>query len=477
MFFNKKKTFNHHLFYILLLGIILRVLFIQYISHYYFARTNIFVDGDTFAWATCFENLYLYGTYTFDFTHEYGYFARTPGYSFFMGFFYLLSGKNWETAYQLIGWTQSLMDIFTIYIIYKIGQLLFVNKHTSLILAFIYATYPFIIVWNPVVYSEYTSIFFMLLGIYFFLKNSKLDFLFSSISLSLSALIRPQLVLLLFIICLYLLIQHIHQKKYNLVKLTLFLIPILLIYGSWPLRNYINYKKIIITQDIKGLPLSGEDWIAFTQYTYSVKAEWEPQFTDLISNKRVLFPKEAYISNQDSLKLEQAIYLAQHCSSSFSKWKGFWGKRISHSDPNCNKKIKQLFDELRINQIKHNPFNYYIILPLKNLKKAIFKSELNTPKNKLVAIIGKFLFSYRTLLLFLGMIGALMILKSKTNARYFSSIILSYFITCYLALCFGTGPQFRNIEIRYFLPADVLLLIPASYLIHIVLLKTKLIKN
>ncbi|HET8647000.1 MAG TPA: hypothetical protein VFO85_16005, partial [Vicinamibacteria bacterium] len=42
---------------------------------------------------------------------------------------------------------------------------------------------------------------------------------------------------------------------------------------------------------------------------------------------------------------------------------------------------------------------------------------------------------------------------------------LSFFVLLYLTLCAGTSPQLRNIEMRYFLPADVLLLIPAAGLI------------
>jgi hypothetical protein len=47
-----------------------------------------------------------------------------------------------------------------------------------------------------------------------------------------------------------------------------------------------------------------------------------------------------------------------------------------------------------------------------------------------------------------------------------SRICLLYFMLLYFYLCFGTGDQCRNIEIRYFLPADILLLIPAAFFIE-----------
>jgi len=43
---------------------------------------------------------------------------------------------------------------------------------------------------------------------------------------------------------------------------------------------------------------------------------------------------------------------------------------------------------------------------------------------------------------------------------------LSYFLILYITLCSGIGPQFRNIEMRYFLQADVILLIPAAFMIN-----------
>jgi hypothetical protein len=67
-------------------------------------------------------------------------------------------------------------------------------------------------------------------------------------------------------------------------------------------------------------------------------------------------------------------------------------------------------------------------------------------------------------MIFLGLIG--LIFLRRVDQR-FSYIALGFFISFYFSLSFGTSPQLRNIEIRYFLMADILLLIPASFLISI----------
>ena len=465
---NEIRT-NNRLMLTMLVGLILRVLFILVGAKYYFGRENIFVDGDTQVWVACIQNLIETGTYTMNPGHEYGYFGRTPGYSFFIGIFYLLTGKDWNAAYPLIAWTQVVLDVIAIYFVYKIGlKLLNGDKKSAAIPAFLYATYPFVIVWNPVVYSELLSIFFLIIGLYYFIyEEKKYNYFFAGVFVSLSVLCRPQVLLMIGVMGLVILIKkrkNIYLLFRNLVQ---FGLAVLIVYGSWPIRNYINYGKIELTHDLRGFGVWGTDALAFREYIYSVKTEWEPQFSDIIHNKTVIFPKEAYVTREDSLKLEEAVYLSKNCGSGFSEWRGYWKTPISGE--NCNEKIKKLYDELRLNQTRQNPLNYYLIIPLKNLQKAIFKTKLYDRKS-VGRKIASLLFIYRTLLIIMGLIGIIMMLKHSIY-QHISWLILTYFLLLYLLICAGTGPDFRNIEMRYFLPADILLLISASLPLKIVLQK------
>lgn len=445
------------------IGFAVRLLFMFFFAELYFSRENIFVDGDTSLWTTMFTNWYKTGVLTLDPNHDYGYFGRTPGYTFFIGGIYLITGLKWATAFKFIAWAQIIIDSIAVLAIYKTALTFFNSKRTALITGLLYAIYPFVIVWSPVIYSESLSVSTLIIGFYFLVRNRKYDSILAGALISLAILCRPQILPIIFIIGVFFLHQLYLKVPKTFNRATLFFLTVAVCYGSWPLRNYLNHDKLVLTQDIRSFKTAGEDWLAFTEYIYSVKAEWEPQFTNLISNKDVTFPANAYTNYEDSLKLEKAIHLAKNCGSSFSNWKGYWKESFSTSDPNCNEEIAQLFHELKESQIEANPLNFYLLVPLQNLKKALFKLSLYKPSSTLVKVVGIALFSYRTLLLILGIIGSVLMFKNKT-LRPFAILIFGYFAFLYLILCFGVGPQFRNIEMRYFLPADVLLLIPAAYL-------------
>lgn len=471
---------NKSLLYIVLLGLALRLLFTLFVAPIYFNRVNIFVDGDTGAWTRAIQNLIYYGELNFlvpgnDITA----YSRMPGYSFFLApsfllvtFFYKLLGLDvhnynaiWDIALKLTAYSQIVLDTISIFLTFYITKRLFNNYKIGIISSFLYATYPFVIVWNPVCYSEIPSIFFALLSLALALKwNNKVILALAGISLGFAVLNRPQYALLApFVIFLF------YQKyrsitKEGVAQAVIFYMFFVITYGSWPMRNYIRFGKMVTTQDLSGINNWNKEVIAFMQYVYSVKAEWDPQFSNIIHNKPVKFPKIAYRTPEDSIKLERAIYLSQNCGSGFSYWKGYWKKPIPANDPSsCSEEAAKLFNELRANQIKYNPVNFYLILPLQNLKKALFKSELGDNKS-LARRLGGMLFYYRTFLIILGFIGLLLMFRGKSTIPT-ALLVGSFFTALYLYMCFGTSPQCRNIEIRYFLQPDVLMLLPAAFLL------------
>ena len=461
MWVNKIKR-NKYLLMALLFGAILRFGFIVFGAEVYFNRPDIFIDGDTWAWQNCIENLINKGEFTVG--GENGQFSRMPGYPYFMGIFYLLCNKNWEIAIPAICWTQTILDIFCIYLMYLLSLKIFKKQTIALIAGFIYATYPFIIVWNPVAYAEQFSIFLVICALLFFYKsieknNSIVYLVITGIILALAGLTRPQLIPLAGILSFVLLFQS-RKLILNLKNSFVVGVSFLIVFSLWPLRNYINHERFIVTKNANGFLNWQEDVISFMQFTYAVKSEWDPQYTSIIKNQKTTYPKIAYGDNKDdSLKLEKAIYLAKNCGAGFSRKGGYWKNIINENEENCNDEISKLFNELRENHIKNNPFNFYINVPFKNLKKAIFKSQLYDNKST-YRKIGSLLFYWRTILILVGLIGALTLVK-KNKISYIS---LFYFASVYIILCFGTSPFMRNIEIRYFLPADILLIFPASFI-------------
>tara|TARA_Y200000002_G_scaffold93733_1_gene75565 strand:+ start:1151 stop:2599 length:1449 start_codon:yes stop_codon:yes gene_type:complete len=451
---------SNYLTLIIISGLILRFLFLFYGAEIYYQRTVFYVMPDTRAWQKCIENLIHHGEYAL--THNNGYFARMPGYSFFMGIFYFFSGFDWDQAYKLIAVFQTALDILCIKLIYGITRNIYRNNKKALISAILYAIYPFVIVWNPICISESLSVFLVIFFLFYFIKSyhSKSNILFSvsAIILALACLTRPQIIPLFPIATLSLFLK---RKTISLKKITVFAFSFLLIFGFWPLRNYINHDKLLITKNADGFPGWTIDVISFMQYTYSVKTDWDPQYTSIIQNTTTTYPEISYFRKDDSLKLVRAIYLAKNCGSGFSNKKGYWNSKIQSKDENCNKEIAKIFKELRSNQIKENPLNFYIYIPLENLKKAIFKSSLINKKSNIINILSSFLFGLRTFLIIIGFLG--LFINLNQTSKIFSLISILFFLSVYITLCFGTAPFMRNIEIRYFLVPDVLLLISASH--------------
>ena len=275
-------------------------------------------------------------------------------------------------------------------------------------------------------------------------------------------LFRPQLLLLVPVFLFVLIV--IYQFEFPLFKKSIYFLGMFLFaYAPWPIRNYVNYQKVILTQDLRGINNWDVDALSFMQYIFSVKAEWEPQFSQIIHNEKVEWPKDSYLSSEDSLKLERVTYLSQNCGRGFSYWREYWKQPITNS--NCNIEIKQIYDDLRQEQIENNPINFWIKVPLQNFKKALFKLTLYDTKT-FIRKAASLLFIYRTFLLLIGMFGLWLMFKQRETLRNASIVIGLYFIALYIVLCTGTSPQFRNIEMRYFLPADILMLIPAAFVFN-----------
>jgi hypothetical protein len=459
------KLLKNPLAQILILGLILRIIFNLFFAKAYYGSDNIYWGGDTYAWANSFTNLWKHGHYNLRYgptMHEYGYFFRMPGYSFFIGFFWLICGKDWSIAMPLIGWLQTLMDVFNIFLFYHIAKIIFKSEKASLLSALIYALYPFVIVWNPIVYSEMLSITLGLSAILIFLRQKKNYALYTGILLALAALTRPQFLFMIPLVGIIILYRNKTDFKLLVRNALLYGISVIVIYGSWPLRNYINHGKVILTQDLRGAPHWEIDVISFMQYIYSVQNEWEPQMSQILAQEDVKIPDVLKDNPEEVAYLTELFEKSKTCSRGFSYWAN--AKRKYQKEIGCTEEITAQFQELRKKHIKMYPLNFYVILPLKNLKKALFKLSLNDTST-LIKKVASSLFIFRTLLIILGILGLIFMYRNTVN-KEMTFLIASFFLLLYLMLCGGTSPQMRNIEVRYFVHADILLLLPASYFIN-----------
>lgn len=455
---------------ILLLGLLLRIVFMLWGAPIYYGTSEYAAKGgDTHAWVVSMQNLVHSGTYTADPNYEDGKFFRPPGYSFFLLPFYFLSGFDLNLMYLLAQIFQVLLDTLSILLIFKIIKNVNGKDEVALLGSFLYCIYPFSIVWSPYLYAESPSVFFLLLSFYFVTcEPNRKNYLTSGIALGFAVLLRVQIIFAAPAIAIYLLSKNQSFKKLFISPAIFFFLAFGITYGSWPLRN-LCYGKFIPAEELQNDKHFSADFIAYMFYIWSVKTDHNPQFEQIINGQQVEWPKASFLHPEDSATLARMAVLCNTCGRGFSHFKASAGKidKPILEDNECTNEIAATFNRLRIEQIKENPFHFYITVPLSNLKKALFKLTLYGEKSTLVKLVSTVLFSYRTLFIFLGLLGVWLNKKMRLVDQTFLNILLIYFLLWYLVISFG----YRNMEIRYFLMNDVLMLIPASVSIIFVLKK------
>lgn len=448
--------------FIIILGFLVRLTFLLFGAEIFYGREDFYSNTDTNVWKEGWQNLIEYGSFTVNRGIFNGHFGRMPGFSYYIGIFNFFCGGDWQLTYKVIVWFQIFLDSVSVFLVYGISKTMMPSKVMRwYISAALYALYPFIIVWTSIAYSECPAVFLMLLSIYIGINaKSYPGYLFSGMVCGLSVLFRPQLLLLVLVLFIYLALKRKLSLRIRVIHIAVFFSGVAVTYGIWPVRNYILSSRVILTQDLSGITNWREDVLSYMNYIYLMKSEWNPEFESIIHNQDSVFSNWDNFEKKDSVLLEETVFLCRHCGTGFSEWEGFWKAPISDLERNCTKKIASNFNYLAAKQIRENPGKAFFFVPLQNLKKAVFKTELIN-NNGIAGKASSLLFILRSMLIISGLIGVVIMFREKISSVMIPTL---FFLFLYIILCFGVGPQFRNIEIRYFLPADILLLIPAGAL-------------
>nr|MBK9649764.1 hypothetical protein [Bacteroidota bacterium] len=304
----------------------------------------------------------------------------------------------------------------------------------------------------------------MFASFYFYTNpTQKYRLALSALFLGFASLTRPQCIVLFpCIIAVEFIFNIKNPKKYlkNILQLLLFFS---LSYGLWPARNYINQNKLIFIQDANIGNVWSPDWFAFMRYIFAVQTDIEPQASQLMNGEKVTWNEQSYHYSGDSANLAAFTNMLDTCGTGVSYFrlhKNLIDTPVA-SNQNCDAAIANLSEELVANQKKYNAFNYYINVPFSNLKKSLFKSGLYGKQSNSVKIIASLLFGIRTVGILAGLFCCIWLLLFTSIRKEFLTITIMYFAGWYAYMCW----LFRNIEVRYFLNADVLLLIPLAIVI------------
>lgn len=441
--------------FILIAGLVIRLAFLFWGASVFYGSGSEFTNNDSFSYTNSFLNLLNHGVFSFDLTHPDAYFGRLPGYPFFWGIHYLIFGP--ELVYWGVAITQIALDVAAIFLLYHITLTVSRSETAGLATAFLYAFYPFIIVWTTVSGTELLASFITIFFFYWLTckpvtyRNAFITALIAAVAFY----IREYLGVLIVSAGLYYLLE----LKLNLrfIKTAAVLgLTFILLYAFWPIRNYISFGRIIpLKTQTSGYHRYGADIVSARAWLYSWTTDADNYITKISQpGTEVAFPDHIFADNQDRLLADSLVQLARTCGSGFYNWAN---NKKAPFENNCNTQIEAGFIKLQKSYRNHQPLAYHFEVPLQNLKKGFFKNELTDGSHNLLT---QLLFSYRSVLLLLALGGILVNLKNRKIYPILFFPAFMYFFICFL---------FRQVEMRYLIQADVMLLIFSGLFIQFLL--------
>lgn len=460
-------------FFIFILALSIRLIFYFFGAEIYFGKNDFILQGDSGSYISGILNLIHHGTYTVNLNEVDAYAGRMPGYSLFIGIFLFLFGtSNLLFSLKIAAFFQMLLNSISAVLFYKFFLFLFKKNKISVWAGLLFSLYPFMIFWTPIIYAESISIDLMIVALYLIVTNAthnKIKIILAGAITGFCILVRPQSIFLFASVPLFYFIQFAFTKK-TLVLSLLFIFSGLIIFGLWPARNYINHGKLVFMFNKSSSRFMSMDRLNFAYFMWSVQTDWEPQISQLLNNETFTLPDFVWkkLPTADIAKINNAVLLTRTCADGIAML-----KKLPQLSPeeDCSDEVAQMWKELRISIIKNAPFEFFIAVPISNIKKAVFKTSLiksynRIDKPKAVHNFASILFIYRSLLILTGFFGLLYIYIFQLKFILpFASLIFSYFFLTYFWLCF----IYRDMDIRYLLPADVLMLFPAAFMINHIL--------
>ncbi len=433
---------------ILATGFILKLLYLFFIGPALFQNWTLSTP-DSHSYTNTFINLVNTGDYTHDHRFVDASYGRLPVVVFAWGIFYLLLGE--AKAYAGLAVLQIILDVLATYLVYRIFLKLFSDR-TALMVSWAYAIFPLTLYFVVKTDTEYLSLFLIILVLHqlIYFKSDLKNCLTLSFLLIFGFYIREILLILIPLSGFYLLRNYqLSFSKY--ISIFLFM---LVLYAPWPIRNYIKSEKIILIKPLSaGYAEYQRDILGYMYWLYAWHNDQPDEYLAYAYklDREIVFPEEVFANETEKKLAVNTIQLARRCGTSFVEWQradGIKGKCYGCYD----RLIARSFNILKKSYQSNHPFNYYIKIPLQNLKKAFFKTDL-TNKSTAPEIPFKVFMGIRCLIIFSGLFACVVYWKKdyfKLSLIFFSSI---YFLVTALL---------RQVEMRYLFQVDVLILLAAT---------------
>lgn len=435
-------------------GFSLRLIFSFWGSKYYYGDLR-YTFGDSFSYTKSFINLVDKGIYTFDPSHPDAALYRGPIYPFFWGLHYLVFGEN--SVYQAVAVTQSLLDTLSGLLIYRILKELGVGAKGAALGGFLYLINPISLVHVPITGTETFATIVTLVVLYQTLKVSTPGgYLTVGLLTGVAVMTRQYIGILLPISILCLLFRDGWTIRWREQGLTAGLVTLgfVVAVSPWFLRNYINHDTpTILMGKTTGYKAYQEDFIAFNRFFNLFMVDVTPVYNSIaLSGVTGLGEDPRFTPHIDAVnRLARRSF---ECGPSFISWRDMkHGVTKSNPDAGCKDELASNYEKLRQKFLdEHGPLFLWHV-PLQNLEKAVFKSDLTSSRAGLTGWLIWACFLLRSIFVVLGFSAVFFLRKEPRLLMVLFPLFIFLFISSVI----------RQVEIRYLVQCEAVLMILATY--------------
>ncbi len=432
-----------------------RLAFSFYFQKFYFGELT-FKYKDTATYLLPILNFLEHGIYQGDLFLEDSKYFRVPVYPLFLGLIHVIFGS---TGFDYaVATLQSLFDslssVLVYLIIYRIGKL----ERAAFISALIYATYPFVILWVPISYTETVQLFLLWVLVVQMLYSSasNTSLILQGALCAILILTKQYLGLLVLLPLVYLFTSGIHVRKTSaLVALALGVTAVM---SPWVVRNYIQSGELVVLRgETTGIRSVGRDFESFYKFATLFNENMTPALYEVAHHGTMSFTTHLAFVERHQTEIDEATALAYQCGDSFVQNR-LWVPVTEPPYIGCADAVAEKFDNLSKQFWNEIGLTEAFETRRDAVTKILVKGDI-VNKNLAISkssLLKGVLFKYRVLVLVLGMIGVLIIIRKHPKTLALPLFIAA--IAMYAYFTFGIV----HAELRYLLVPDLLIIIFAG---------------
>ncbi len=382
------------------------------------------LHGDQTQFVAYCENFYNTGVYYEKKDNRMDYTGRVPGMCVL--YYPLRLFFNQHITITLFVFIQTLISAIATYLFALIAKKIYKSDISFYFIFILFSLSTFCARYNNFLFTESLAVSTLIFSSYFFISftddNKLINIFLSSIFLTWCVFLRAFIAPFILLISLFLFIRFLKNVKLEYKPFLVFIIPVILIFGSWTIRNYQVAERFVpLDTSLDGLKadIVTESRFRFIQ-TFGFGWDWwDPNSENTwfssdsyLSKDKVIrpddsiFPKYVFSDRLtiDTLKLARTYYWLSLDTSIYKATRDYYSLQSSVILENFIKSFKD-----------RDPFRYYIGCRLKIMFKFLNQSmttvlrSIKYPFNVLIvyadSIINHFVIGF-------GLISIIIILLS-----------------------------------------------------------------